>query len=351
MKSLCKLITILYSFAVLATSPTEEGLFRNGDNPEIKGNLIAYRIHLHYEKITEPEEVPPQVEDKKIQETPKQTAIKEPEKTEVDNYVKVIITNHGNNYLQYLFLYYDKPDFNKDHLIHIRLVQNTRQLLDPQKSSEFSRITIGLLQMFTLNRSDEIVPSIKAIEPEFKLNKEIINKEKEALYTRYKNYLKQIKENPELKETLENPRSPEDPEKKLSVNKLISQPMYQPSSSIKLTKLDNKYLWTLTLPNLQATFTQQHLFLKSMIMRGQHSYQIDVEDFVLFDNIHLLPPTFMIRRNDNETLQISFKKFTIYPNAKTVFKDRVEYYTKILKKNRESGFINETAFIDLLNLP
>lgn len=358
MKLLSKKTVLLFfiTSSLFASTPTEEGLFRNGDNADIKGDLITYKIKLHSTKSVIPTE-------KAIEQpvTATTTAAKTAvinEDTSIDlpiptteekiNYIKVIVLRKGEYNFQYLFLFYSSAEFTAKNLIKVLPIVSEKRLLTSEYS-DLTQLNIGLLQMLTLNRSTEIVDYIKSIDPTFKRNSEVINKEKAYLYTRYRKYLQELKENPDLKEELEDPRNPKSEEQKEVVKKVEAMPMYVKSEAISLQQNDNKFMWSLNRENIQANFDQKHLFLKSLFINSTKKIRVNIGDFILYDGVHQLPSQYIIDVNDTEKLTVSFLAYREYINSTVQLSERIQYYTKQLEKaEKNSDKEEKPEFTNLL---
>jgi hypothetical protein len=340
MKLLYKYITLFFlTNLCFAQTPTEEGLFRNGINPDISSDLIIYKIHINSKRHILPEvdlEATETTDQKALSEVEKEKDTQSPvqesvEIIEENNYIKVIVFNNTSSTPQYLFLYYSSPDYNSKSLKKIIPIMHKRNIISSQYD-ESSQIMIGLLQMFTLNQSTPLVEYLKSVEPDFKTNKEALDAEKVALFKRYHDYLKLLKENPELKEddTIENPRHPSDEEKLKAVQEIEKRPMYTPSKAVVLTREDNTFYWNLIHNNIQAQFDHGTLFLKQLKIKSVHNYIIDVENFVLYTNKHLLPPRFIINIENKEMITIKFDLYQSYPKSNAQITERIDYYSKRL---------------------
>lgn len=351
-------LIFLWPILVLATNPTEEGLFRNGENPDIGSDLLIYKIQIKSQRnvtvlSTEQEENTTTDQVAPSENTSNTTAQTTGEKTlpaleaqveivEQTNYIRTIVFNNNESNPQYLFLFYDAPTYANSSLKKIIPIMSQRNILSTQYD-ETSHILIGLLQMFTMNQSEILVNFLKNIEPNFKTNKEALNQQKVALYKKYHDYLKIIKENPDLKddESLENPRAPKDEEKMKLVQEIEAQPMYTPSAAVSLKRDENGFFWSLTHNNVQAQFDHGTLFLKQLHIKSVHNYNVDVEKFILYTNKFQLPPSFIIDVEGKEKVTVKFDSFTTYPNSKVQIAERIDYYSQMIEKNERAKLESE----------
>lgn len=322
-KQLICILVVLMSANVWAAIPTAEGLFRNGSNHDLDGNIALVDI-----VITE-------VENKKFMEsTPVVNSLLSSEGTEA-----VIERNlMGPRYLRFIFdsndkgfkllqLDYSSSTHSDANVTGAYASTSLRGKLNDEGYVE-RQLFYSILSMYSLNRSDEMADFLKKYCPEFKRNAEIINKEKKELYDRYKKYLAAIGSDSSLVEKLDNPMKPKNEDEQKRVAELLTSKMYLGGEEVGLVKRGDGFQWKVEFKNFLAYFSNHDHRLRSLNFDiPGATVSVNADNYVLYNGVHSLPKTFMLKQRDGRLFRV---QITDYKNFSSP-----EYYSKKLGEHKD----------------
>lgn len=309
--------------AAQAAIPTAEGLFRNGSNHELDGNIALLDLI-----ITE-------VENKKLLEsTPAASPVVGVESAQAvmernlapPRYLRYIFDNLDRGY-KLLQVDYSSNKMVDSNIIDVFATTTLRAKLNDEGYVE-RQLFYSLLGMYALNRSQEISDFLKKYCPEFKRNNEIINQEKKELYERYKKYLAAINSDASLAEKLENPLKPADEEDQKKVEQIQKSRMYYAEDQVSMVKRGDTFQWKVEFKNVLAYFSNQDHRLKSLNYEVPGaSVSVNADNYVLYNGIHSLPKSFMIKQRDGRLFRVQILD---YKNWKSP-----DYFSKKLNDYKE----------------
>lgn len=323
--SLVKITVALFALGSIAQAaiPTAEGLFRNGSNQELDGNIALVDL-----VITE-------VENKKLLEaTPASSPVVGVESAQTvlernlaaPRYLRFVFDSMDRGY-KLLQIDYNSNKLTDDNIIDVFTTTSLRAKLNDEGYVE-RQLFYSLLGMYALNRSQEISDFLKKYCPEFKRNNEIINQEKKELYERYKKYLAAVASDASLSEKLENPLKPKDEEDQKKVEQIQKSRMYYSNDEVELVRRGDRFQWKVEFKNFLAYFSNQDHRLRSLNydVPGS-SVSINADNYVLLNGVHSLPRTFMIKQRDGRLFRV---QVTDYKNFKSP-----DYYSKKLSDYKD----------------
>jgi Txe/YoeB family toxin of Txe-Axe toxin-antitoxin module len=322
-------LLVLFNLSTDASTPTVEGLFRNGHNAELSGEWVVLRGLL---KLKSEENVPISQDD---------LLVANPLIGSNEVYVKIIyeVRNESVKILQAL---YSQGDMRDSSMINVRL---KKQINDLVISDNIERaLFISLLSSLALNRSNEMATFLKLYEPKFQSNIELVSQEKKKLYSKYKEYLLIVNEDKTLKETMINPLKPEAEEEKTKVGEVMKLPFYETTEYVKLKREGKRFIWEVGLDNTLAVFdNQSHRFQKMEFRHRDNQYKISASDYVLFNGVHEMPKFLNISINGDK--KYVFRTLTVR-HLMAQNRTLVKWHQKYLKKLASS-----TSKKDALKLP
>lgn len=315
-----------------------EGLFRNGTNPDLAGNVVTANVEMTQILATQK---PTAVLDESMEvQSPLSDSIPT---TELKNYLKFIISIKDKRY-EVLQLVYNAISYNPETLERVKLFSSDKHLF-AESPSFLSRLLYALIMMFSINDAQELSKIFKEIEPQFLLNKEILNTEKIGLYHKYKQYLLTLKSDPSLKSDIKSPYDPEDPSKAQEVKEILSQSMYQQNDKIKLVKINDEFFWRLQLPSIEAYFFHETEFMKSLkIVYKGVTYEMTTEKFILYDGNHQLPRSLMVTVDGGPAYKLQFISYKQLVIPSYNMSERRDYYDKELSSSLATRPRGRTPF-------
>jgi len=231
-----------------ASVPTMESLFRNGNNQDVSGNFVIIKLTVNEETN----------EEKLNQLKMKGEAGELEGSVKAENasprYFKFIFSLEKDNVIQLLQVEYKTQNMEDNEAIAMRYVPNLLTEVSSDRHVE-RPLLYSLIAMLGLNDSIPVSVVIKKYEPNFVLNRDVLNREKKDLLVRYKSYLAATKNDSQIKDKIPSPIAPEQEEDKQKVADVISQDMYYKSDKVKLSRVNNEFVWRLELDKLTATFS------------------------------------------------------------------------------------------------
>lgn len=277
------LLIALISLSLQASTPTTEGLFRNANNAEISANLVMVKLILSSKASNQLLETPVgDLAEEKITEG----ATEEEQKL----YVKFLLSEDGDNRVQAIQALYSDSKMTDSSLFDVRYFSNLKNKI--KTSDKVQGLFYATLSSLTLNRSEEMAAFLKVNSKTFKSNEELIDREKMALYEKYKRYLSLVKEDETLKETMDNPMKPNDDEGKELVKAIKKRPFMNKDPFVSLVKDQNGFFWKAENDVLTAIFENKTMRLERISYGNvSKNIKLSLDDYILFDGSHELPKT------------------------------------------------------------
>ncbi len=318
------LISFLFSLSIFASHPTTEGLFRNGNNPDVSSDLVVVKMMIS-------EEVSEVLLEKESQEADEnEEKIVTEEKKKEPLYVKYLLSVEEGRPVQLLQVIYSKGRMNDEDIVDLKYYSNLESKI--KKSNPKLAIYYSILSSLALNRSKEMSSFLKLVSSEYKPNNELINKERLALYSRYKSYLTLVKNDEAIKETMDNPLRPEDPEVREAVNEILKKPFLNKDNHLTLRKAQEGYEWYLKNDVLEGSFDSDTLRMEKLIYRkNDKEMKLSFDDYILFNGTHELPKNINIK-DEIKNIKIRVTNLThLLLNDKNMAKRYGEYREKFSK--------------------
>lgn len=309
--------------------PTVEGFFRNGNNPQITGNYV--QVTLKIERVYEQNILKIYANDKSSMQ--EDTEIEEEKFLPI--YLKLIFSNEGKDQVELLQVVYGNSKMKEKSILKVDYFPNLLLFGKEDKYLERS-LFYGMMAMFTLNDSKLISKFLDQNGIGFEYNKNIMNQDLLNLYQRQKDYLIAITDDKELKETLESPLWPSDNIKRLKVKNLLKQSMYKKSDLIEKIKKGLKFFWKINLETITAFFTNElHRLEELNVNSGPLTIKVNCGNYMLFDGIHELPKTTMLKDTKNRVFQITLWTLKNFNKRSNWSYQQSKKYQKILEKQKK----------------
>jgi hypothetical protein len=333
----------LLSFNLVAAKPTIEGLIRNGNNPELIGNLVMVKLAI--EEIANHEIL----QKTNVENAEEFKAKLEPllmERKVEPKFIKFVFSLEKKDKIGLIQLEYSDGSMKNEFLDKVGYFPNLIKDVDLDAKLERS-LFYSLVTMFSLNDSRTMSALFKKLDLEYKTNKELMNPEKISLLNRYKLYLGKIKESPEEKEELINPLKPQDEELNQKVKEVLGSSMYHKGEKVSLIRKGGKFFWEVALTNINALFTNDEQRIENLKIRTiDGEIKTTFGEYLLFNGIQELPKIMMIKSLNHRIYKAKFIDYKIY-NSKKKFYKRVENYKKLLEKIKSArGFSPKSTDIE-----
>ena len=258
MKKLRLLPFFLIPIFLQGAVPTPEGLFKNGHNRSITGNLIIINLMI--------EEVPNQTE---------------------TMYYKCFIKVEKNDVQSFLQVTYNMASMKKNERIQTHYFKNFQQSLQEDTSIE-RKLFYSFLMMMTANSSSLLSNLLKSLGEDYKTNEELLNQSKIRLYTKYRDYLKEKRES--SSKELVSPLEPVRDDRKARIRETLNARTYSRSPHVALVKREESFFWKVSLKNVVFFFTnEEHRFSELLFNDPVGLITIQAKSYFLPDGIHELP--------------------------------------------------------------
>lgn len=314
---------LLLTNNVYSAVPTVEGLFRNGNNGEVSGNIIVLKAEV---MRTINDNILSLIKIKNNEEKLKR-AIEENEKP---RYLKLIFSIENRDRIELLQVDYDDPQMENNNLLRTTHVKDVLKQIAEDVNVErelFYSISLILL----MNDSRGVSNLLKKYSTNYRSNEELVNVEKRTLYENYKKYLVATKSDPDLSAELTSPFSPEDEEQKEKVKKILSSPMYIKTSQVQLSRENNKFFWNVNLENFNAKFYHRSHRLRSLsLVTENNEVRMNAGEYLVFDGVHELPKTLIIKDREDNVYLIKVMGMSSFINKGKTITERNEEYNKTL---------------------
>lgn len=311
---------LFLSLAVQANIPTVEGLFRNGDNPELTGDTVALNVVI--------EETQAQVESvEMVQMQEAQSTDEQPlERAKQQSFYKLIFSVTKGQPLSLIQVRYTGPQLETNQVIDVKYFENLERTFAQETS--FNRLlTFSLISMHGLNRSTGFNELLKRFARDYKPNSELVNQEKRKLYSRYKQHLSEKSEGP-------SPLAPEDPDQMTVVKEVLKSRFYDNTKKAKLIRTNNEFLWEVNLDTVKAQFSHDKRMLKKMnITNFNGEVQVDVGPYFAANGSFQLPSFILVKHSSGEEAKLSFSGYQDFNSRNKRFSERVTDYEKYLQGN------------------
>lgn len=328
MKNKMILVFLLTVFNVYSSVPTTESLFRNNNNSDVQATLVMVTLQAEkdvnkntLEKMSSEES---SIEDEAIL-----TSEKKAEKVNL----KYLFTVNDNGQVEAVRVTYRTGKMDDENIIDVKFYKNLTT--DVLNATEHKGLLLSLLSSLALNRSEEMSAFLKKVSKNYKTNQDLIDPEKKALYSKYKNYLKLVKEDESLKESLENPMDPKDEDIKKTVEMIKERPFLQKDESVTLEKKESHFLWKVDLDVIDATFDgKTQRLLRLDYTEPQNKLSVSLDDYILFNGSNELPKIIKLDTQDHTYTLRTSSHVQLNLGTKSMWNRFNEYKDK-LKENGE----------------
>lgn len=317
MKKIILFGLLITSFSLLAAVPTMEGLFRNGANENITGNLVVFNLLV--------------TEQPKIQET---------EGKPKENYLKLVFFQEEDKSIKLFQFQYPDSQMSDQKLSHFTKVSNLYSKIKSDPKPERA-VFFSILTMIGLNYSNSITALLKKYNPDFKYNREIINGEKMALYRSYRNYLTEKE-----KSSTQSPLNPLKPEEKLKVDELMKSSMYKSTGNVKLIKRDGDFYWFLDLSRSNALFSNDNHFIKELkILLSKGSIELDFDDYLSLNGTQMVPGQIMFKDSNERFYKIKITGLSVSQTTSGKLEDKYKEIQTLGASPVENSFPENFLFL------
>ncbi len=293
----------------LFAAPTMEGLFRNGNNPDLSADLVVATFSV--------EELPSEVS-KELLPT---------------RYVKVFMSRSNSAIVALQADYADnrfaEPATQKSFY--------RTQLSDDVREAKFVErpLFYSVLSTLLLNDSRPMNHFLKAHSNGFKTNREAMSPEKLELLQKYKEYLIAIsEEGGSVKDAIKASKEG-NAEERAKAMEVITGGIYEKNDKVRLAREGGQFFWSVDLGAFKAFFSNEEHRLKKiqLMMEGGKNVELECGEYTLLNGTHELPKTMMLRDSTNSLYRISFLSLT-HVSDKSGMSARAAKYDTLVKNNK-----------------
>lgn len=266
MKIFAVILSVVVSFNVYASVPTEEGLLKNLNNAGIPGNLISLKAMIQSNT--------PQVS----------VAGAEAEVAKAD-YYKFLISLENPQAISLLQIAYSNSQMLPSQIKDVKYIPDLLAAIKREKAPEKSLFN-SILMMLTTNRPEGVEVFLDKAGVKILRNKNILNEDKMRLLRSYRSYLA----NNKGKGDANSPLNPPDPQNKAKVIELFRANTFLRSKNIELVKLENEFVWKADWKNIKGFFSNEERRFRLMeYTTGDSVIKLDAKDYILFNGTNELP--------------------------------------------------------------
>jgi len=292
MKNKMILICLLTVVNIYGSVPTTESLFRNNNNSDVQATLVM--VTLQAEKDINKSALDSVSSEESNIES--EAILANEKKTQKVN-LKYLFTVNESEQVEAVRVTYKTGKMDDENIIDVKFYKNLTT--DVLNSTEHKALLLSLLSSLALNRSQEMSAFLKKVSKNYKTNQELVDPEKKALYSKYKKYLKLVKEDEALKESLENPMDPKDEDIKKTVEMIKERPFLQKDESVSLEKKESHFLWKVDLDVVDAIFDgKTQRLLRLDYTEPDNKLSISLDDYILFNGSNELPKIIKLDTQD-----------------------------------------------------
>lgn len=303
-------------FALLSThlfaAPTIEGLFRNGNNPDLSADLVVATFSV--------EELPNEVSKELLPV----------------RYVKVFMSRSNTAIVALQADYSDnrfaEPTTQKSYF--------RTQLSDDVKEAKFVErpLFYSVLSTLLLNDSRPMNHFLKTYASGFKTNREAMSPDKLELLQKYKEYLIAIsEEGGSVKDALKATKEGNAEERAKAMD-VITGGIYEKNDRVHLAREGGQFFWMTDLGAFKAWFTNEEHRLKKIQLNMENGKNVELEcgEYVLLNGTHEVPKTITMRDSLNSLYKISFLTLT-HVADKSGMSARAAKYEALVKNNKNKA--------------
>ncbi|MGB0453632.1 MAG: hypothetical protein ACPGJV_07940 [Bacteriovoracaceae bacterium] len=295
-------------------APAVEGLFRGGSNPLNIYDWSVFRLRVTKTVKAQDNQNPePEIPLSTQDET---------------RYVKVLFTTSNQNKIKFIQVDYASPQMRKNEILKVTtfgdLLRKSEEILEPEKILFF-----GLIHSLANADSRLISKLLKVYSTDFQKNKELLDKEKLALYESYKQYLIETPKKERAEKP--SPMKPEDIEEYNVVKETLKKPLYIPTNQVKLVSKNNQYFWRAGIDNFEAYFTvKDHFFRELRLNTPQGEVAVRGKNYRKMFNNFALPSHFTIKDAFGGEYSVEVKNFQQFGKTSG-------QYSRLLKQYQVNG--------------
>lgn len=310
---LCLFITS----SVQAYVPSVESLFRNGSNPDVTANGVAFNLAV--------KKIQPGMEEADLKASRADQAAGE--------FYKFYFTTTSGETLKISQARYRDAGYADSSLVHKTYYPNfSPYTLKANVENMEKGVFLGLLYSLTFNNGAHLVSYLKNLGVPVKLNSEIINREKIEYLASYKRYLATINQNRGARKTEVNPLRPEDASARERVESVMNESMYVDTKNVKLGRNDGSMSWVVNAGPFEAIVSYRERQVQKILFKSAAGeLEILCRDYWLANGTHYLPKTIQIRDFSGELYQVELTNLRHFNEREDELVKRLNRWDQILK--------------------
>lgn len=302
----------LVSFSAMAYVPTVESLFRHGSNPEVTSNAVAFNMIV---KRVQGKEASPLKSDREM------------------DYYKIYLAKNGHDSLKVSQARYKNDGFTDSGLEHKSYYSNiSPYTFKPGPDQLEKGLFFALIHSVAMNNGSHVVNYLKTLDVPVKLNNEIINREKIAYLTNYKQYLASINKDREARKNAVNPLRPEDASSRDKVDSVMNESMYTDTNQVRLWREEGEMSWVVSAGNFESVHSFHHRDVQKFKYKSAAGdFEVICKEYWLANGTHSFPRYMFVKTLSGDMFQIEFTNLRHYSEKEADLVKRLGNWDKILK--------------------
>ncbi len=303
-------LSLLLSFSVQASIPTEEGLLRNLNNPEVKSGQTIIRFKVKGQDETKPEA-----------------------------YYKITLSSENPNAVQVLQQKFSSVQMLPNQVKDMKLEMDLLARLRREKPSE-KNLFYSVLIFLAFNRPQGMENLIEKSGGTIVRTKSLVNEEKMRLLRNYRSYLTNSKSKGEA----DSPLNPSDAREKQRTQDLFRSNTLKSSPNVKLTKIGSEFLWHADWKTMQAFFTNEERRLRIVeFSNSETNIKAELDQYAILNGMNEFPRSMLIQAKDASIYRIQVigveTKATGEKQLPAKFEEMKKFFTDATQKEEADQFL------------
>jgi hypothetical protein len=299
--------------------PTAESLFRNGNNVDIGTNTIVGIMNIDKINVLPTSELT----NERISR----------------NAIKVIIGHDEINKQKLIQVDYRDGIVADTTINRIHNYQNfnlsSMGLLASNRVE--AAIFYSLLSSLLTNNSTHMIDLLKAIDGDFRDNRDLINKDQENLLRQYRYYLSRLSKD-EDNSDLSNPLEPESEEAREKVKTIMNTSFLINNGQVKRIYEKNKFYWDISTEKIYARFDgENHRLRRLVISMGEDKIEVDCYHYIIMGGGIEFPETIYYKDLSGQMYEIKMTKLMSIQDNQQSFTKRLQNYNKSLNELKNTN--------------
>lgn len=323
MKIIFLTLTLGASFNSFSYAPTLDSLLRNGNNQDIGKNTVVANLYI------------------------REVAQDSNDDVKATTALKMVIFNENEIKPKLIQVDYAGGKVSSKLLIDVDVIDySTLRSVKNEKAQTESEVFYALMSSLLNNNSNQLLELFEKNNVDIKRNKNLVNEEKSGLLTRYKRYLKEVKESTQEQSIdLANPLKPDDEDEKLRVEEILAKPYLKEDLLVKRVKEQNDFYWIVENEKLYIKFDKDHRLKLMKLITDEGSIEVICSRFVIQGSKLEFPEFIWIKDLSGRKYEITAKSLRMFSDNRDNQRKRIIRYQKSKAENEISDVTIKPDFL------